>query len=45
MQSAHKHKVNNRQGQAAYVRSRMYNSEKFNCSNLDLKHDTMLVLK
>ena len=44
MQSAHKHKVRNRQGQAAYVRPRMY-GEKLNCSNLDLKHDTILVLK
>ena len=44
MQSAHRHKVRNRQGQAAYVRPRMY-GEKLNCSNLDLKHDTILVLK
>ena len=43
MKSAHqKHKLRNIQGQAAYVRSRMYD-EKLNCSNLDLKHDTILV--
>ena len=40
MQSAHKHTVR----QATYVRPRMF-SEKLNCSNLDLKHDTILVLK
>ena len=44
MQSAHKHKVRNRQVQAAYVRPRMY-GEKLNCSYLDLKHDAILVLK
>ena len=37
MQSAHEHKVRNRQGQAAYVRPRMH-GEKLNCSNLDLKN-------
>ena len=44
MQLAHKHKVRNRQGQAAYVRPRMV-GEKLNCSHLDLKHYTILVLK
>ena len=41
MQLVHKHKVRNRQGQAVYVRPRTYD-EKLNCSNLDLKHDTIL---
>ena len=44
MQSAHKHKVRSRLRQAAYIRPRIY-GEKLNCSNLDLKHDTILVLK
>ena len=40
MQSADKHKVRSKQGQAACVRLRMYD-EKLNCSNLDLNHDTI----
>ena len=44
MQSTHEHQVRNRHGQAAYVRPRMY-GKKINCSNLDLRHDTILVLK
>ena len=43
MQSAHKRKVRNRQ-RASRLRPRMY-GEKLNCSNLDLKHDTILLLK
>ena len=44
MQAAYKHKIRNRQGQTAYARPRVYD-EKLNCSNLDLKHDTILVFK